>query len=429
MYHLKGFCVISSLVSNAPDKVSPIGEPSDFSLSFSRNKGYFHFNELSNITLVTFSSKEDATTIEPPSDVVKRVVKICDWITVQITNNAVGLDKSQLTKRLATQFTDSAKEFAINTITTHNSTNTPEQVSWKDSKGGLITIWFTDNSFQRDYDEYEIITIPPLPNVNDLHDTKSNLSKALGKETVNDVVKRINTAVGKNPATAILSEDYRWYETGNPANTLVLTWNAVVYGNAGQQADNIKNAFIKQTLDKSSYDRTAWSTIIPELFNPTEFYITPLWDRVAIKQVDVKKGIYSPTQKVNEIMAVANRTFVGYPAKHISKYTTISGSLYKSVPFIAIGNAGNQDGIITFDAKFPDYCVLPQDDLDFDRISPNTQEWIRQFIGAAAIAEIWKKGMELPSNLSTSTRKNTTFIRFKFLGTDYLITTKESYNE
>ena len=41
MYYLKGFCTIPSLVSNEPDTVSPIGEPSDYSLSFSRNKGYF----------------------------------------------------------------------------------------------------------------------------------------------------------------------------------------------------------------------------------------------------------------------------------------------------------------------------------------------------------------------------------------------------
>ena len=357
-----------------------------------------------------------------------RTNKVCDWIAVQIINKAVGLDKKQLMNRLTTQFTDSAKDFNVSAIVTHNAINSPEQVSWTDQDGGAIRVWFTDNAFQRDYDEYEIIAIPPLPNVNDLHGTMVDVSAALAGQTVNAVVKRINQAVGRHPATAILSENYKWYEAGTPANTLTITWNAVVYGNAGQQIDNIKEAFIKQTLSESSYDRTAWSTIIPELFNPTEFYITPLWDQVAVEQIDVKQGIYSPTRKINGIMAIANRTFVNYAAKHISANSTVCGSLYKSVPFIAIGNDGNQDGIISFDAKFPDYCLLPQNDIDFNRMSPNTREWIRQFKSAASVAENWKEGATIPPYLNLIMRKKIAFIRFKFLGTDYLITTKESYN-
>lgn len=433
MYTLKGFFQFSGLFNNQLDQVAPFGELSEDSKSYGKDKLVYTNGTVSAETsLVVFHTVKDSARIVVPVTVSNNALTIGAFILARARAGQIGADAYVLRQQLNAEFVNKATDFQTGAILTGDGLRMPEWISYKDSSAGLgdnlITIWLADQSFLNQYDEFEIEVIAPILPLNDFFLDPLVVKQKLAAYDLVTKTDEAQAKRGKYPFTKIQTMRYDY---NNPVDATDLTpsyWIVLIYGQAGNNPDLIREAIVKEVLENSTHTRDEWAVILPDLFRTTEFIFTPFWNNYSIPNHEFQAGIYSPIIDPREMLALIKRTARGtnYTDVYVTNRYELSVNIYKSIAFGVVGNPDNRDGITQFSDKWPQYMVVSNDNPDGDRMSAETAEWNALFSRLLVAAEEMTMYTAVPQGLARVQRDGIVYASGYYKNVNYLVASKPS---
>jgi hypothetical protein len=433
MFTLKGFISITALANNTPNLVSPLGELSSVSESYAREKGFYNKADAPNVQLVTFTSERDGNVITTPAAFHSHVLTIAQWVFNNAVSNTINDDPEAFRQLLLTQFGVDIKNVEVGKMVVAKSNWMPSYIQWTLDKAGVeentIRIWFADEAFQNQYDDYEIIVIPPIEPVDTFQKVKSVVQTALATFNQPDHLLKVLEKTDGVPYTYLISKEYDWYDREDPTATLPTTWSVAVYGIAGRNPIVIKEAIADYILENSAYGRPDWIPVFPDIFTSTEFVFVPMWHRNSIPDETVRGSLYSPLVSYNDALAVTNM-FVKYTkAGHVQENLEFGTVHFKSLAFTVVGGQDNRNAVFNLSAYFPDYALIPSTSIEFNRMSADTVEWMTMFVRAVITAEEMDEYSYVDVEFSRIERDGNMYIGFSHENVLYLILTRNALLE
>lgn len=430
MYALKGFIVHAAMTSNAPGQVALIGELSTQSSTFSREKGYYTDAVAPGQTLVSMLSEDNGVAVQATSETVTHVMRITRFIYNKTLETGGPMFTDELLSSLITNYASVADKFACGEIITDGNYYMPEWVSWRsklpDLGDNLIKIWFVDGSFANQYDEYDIVVVSPLENLDDFFRVGSQVEVLLKAVTLPIMGDRIQTAKLSQPETIVRIDAYEYVDPLNAAHKVLSNWGVLIYGAAGNNIDAIKDALVEYILDNSTHTRKEWTPVLPDIFKRTEFILIPIWDAYAIPNRTVEAGIHSPIVTLSEVLARAKVLISEYPTPHINSHALVLGHPYKSLAIISCGGPENRDARYRLTDIFPDYIDVASTSVDFNRMDLATQTWALELMRMIIAAETVTQFSAVPIGMTKTTRGQLLYVVKSYQNVHYLVATKAS---
>lgn len=424
MYQLKGFMVIPALINNNLGEDSVLGELSANARSFSKELGYFSDPTISEVRLVTFSSYDEHGFVKPDINYTRAILKLGKWLCKESLANRITQDKQDFVQKLTAEYLGVLKVTEVGKMATDGKYWLPEYISFHliaDSRENQYTIWFENKAFEGQYDDFDIEVITPILTVDDFFKEEQEVKKLLTENTVEKLHLRVNEKKAAHPYTLILSFNYDWVNPHDKSDTVPTAWTVIIYGNAGNDYDKIRDKIADYILAHSDYGRDQWEKILPDLFVPTEFYLSPRWTHFSTENLQLKGGIYSPQVPYRDVVPWCIRTMHGFKEDHISQYAVIFDSIYKSIAVIACGHPKNRLAPIEFEKAWPDYANIRTLSLDFNRISPRTQKFIMMMNEMFLEAETMTPDSRIPDNMTRIKRGDIYYLSKLFEGVTYLV--------
>ncbi len=372
MNTIKAFAAIDALVNNTDGVVAPFGELSTYATTYSKDKGIFtNASTYPKTRIVSFSTK-DVTgahiALSNPSETI--LLAVADWVRYQFVSGNIPVDASK-----ATFITTISNVPAFSALTDWEigellagsgpTENMPDYVKFTFTEAGetfLARIWFSDNAFRAQYDEIDIIVIPPYTPIDDINASAALVVPILAGFTANSALTAITAATLDAPPTLSKIQAYTWHDPSVPATTLTASFCVVIYGAAGNTSDNIKLAIKAYIADHSVL--TNWADIFPDLYAENEFVFMPRWNHEADSGGGLTYPIYNPTERVNTsiddaellvpVSYAGGQSLPLYLELNLEATTTY----FRSLSMLVVGAPNNNGGIVRFTQRFPDYTAI-----------------------------------------------------------------------
>jgi len=437
MSTVKGFIVIPSLQKNTPGENSQFGELSQMSCTFSREQGIY---EASSDTLLHSFYSVDSTDnkIIVPTTVVTAIGAVAQIIFDLYTDDQMGSidDTDELLTTVNTLltpgtvsdllFTDKIESVEVG-MTNYWMPGSADFVVVSGGENVNVRIWFTNNEFETQYDEYEIVVLPPVINdIDDLNATPSTINNIINTAgNMANMLPRISLAIDGKPPTVITNLPLTWHDPSGTSSTYTTGWAVLCWGPGGASPSNIRPVILDFIIENSALDQTVWQIIYPELYEAMEFYVIPFWDNIAIPELGPVSGIYSPVLNDYSLINLRGTTFsYGLTAPQVSTTSALIPLLYKSLVAVVVGNPSNTDGVVYINSLYSDYCLIPTSHADFDRMDPETKDFVIKLNQGLSIAEEATNTSTVPAGFAREVRGGFIYITFSIGGVDFLIATK-----
>lgn len=433
-YKLKGFIQLTSSISDTPSDINTFGEISTQSLTYSRNKKIYTDNNVSNkFNLISFYTKDTNSDIDVPLVVREKLFEISNWIsTTQTGINAYGT-RSSFLNELTNIFSTSITGVSCGELVTNvNGISFPEWIGF--SQLGIpsievfssneIKVWYSDSSFKLQYDESELVVIPPVKVINELLGNRTSVDTKLNDFILNDSLNEIQLAKGDLPESSILSDSYLWVDRNDNNNRLNTRWIILVYGRIVDNQDYVKLAIRNYISAHSSEPESIWKIVLPDIYSNTEFLIFPKWENYAIRERQLQIGQHSPIVNVNKEISYLKAILSEISDSHIDLHTEVLPTQYKSLSVISISNTSNRDNIYSLLQTIPDYLNIPTTSILFELMAPLTKDWILKLGTALTAADTIGTYDNAPVGMRKIVRNNILFISFKLNNIEYLVSSK-----
>jgi len=433
MYVMKGFISNTALTNNTPGVVARMGELSPKSNTYAREKGvYADKDQAPNLMLTSFLSNDGTSSVAVPPLIVAQILTVANFV-YSTTTGAVDTPATVLLENLIVSFTGKAENFQCGTMIADDTRALPEWISWKsdvdsNNPDNFIKIWFTDDAFSAQYDEYEIVVVPPTDVLDNFFGSGTSVGTFLKALTPTIHTQRLQAARQGYPETTIRTESFNYIDPANSGNIVASLWGIIIYGVSGNNDDSIKDALMNYILANSTHTRDEWINILPDIFKRTEFLLIPLWEQVAISGLLVNVGIYSPQIKVTTALAKAKEVANLYPASHIDSHLTVMVHPYKSISILCIGSPDNRDALYELPQIFPDLIAVASTSVDFNRMEADTQTWAEDLESMLYVAEEMGQFTTVPEDMTKIKRGNILYLAKNFGNINYLVAAKSNFD-
>lgn len=428
MYVLKGFVVIQQLVNNLAGNVSLLGELSPVSNTFSKEIAYYEVPEIPGFKLNVFSNKninqtDVFTDITIAQEAIKVVKTVFDYF--RIHGSLVDLEdlRETIISSNPTVSNPVFGEFVNTPIVT-----LPEWITWRSAfkDGYSLKIWLSDTAFRSQYDEYSITVIPPLTVIDDFFDPPSVIKQTLDNKTVTDYLTLIQEARKDRPETILRSFNAKYYSNTVDQIVIDTNWTLLIYGNAGDNIEVIKQALIDYILMNTSFNVDNWKQIFPDIFRTNKLHFIPVWDKVAVNNVTNLSSIYSSIIDPKEVLEKIPVIIPDVSTNALGN-TNIIPIPYRSIVSAIVPGNDNEPEYSSFKTLYPDYIPVNSTSLDFNRMSKTTTDFILKLERMIILAENLTEFASVPSEFRKFKLSNRTYIGF-FDGTvNYLVLTRLSF--
>lgn len=440
MYLLKAFMSMPTLVDNRHDQTAPFGELTTQSKTFTRDLRQYAKTSYPDVELNVFYCVDEMNVrIEPSAAFMDKILALGQWVYTQHVTKSIPTDanKPAFINAIENEFPD-ITGVVVGEILTGNQPdlNMPDYVQFKLLDGtrqyqGMV--WFSNEAFDIQYDETEIFIIPPLPDINQLIDSKPAVNQKLLEQLWSTAINRIQEIRGDNPETGLLPLDLRWHDPSDTNAILITTWSAVVYGRAGMDSEAIKDAIREYIANNSDYDK--WNEIYPDLYSENEFVIIPAWNELALQPNALQVGLYSSLVPAGTFRSIA-KTFApsGYSqSTNIETYLDanleVGSATYRALMFASMGNPNNRNEMYRLRKLYPDYMAIDSRDSDFARMAQATQEFSIKLTDALNRAYTYKPTDVLPAGYMRLIRRSYHFLAFEHNGYIHAILTKFTFDK
>jgi len=432
MYNIKGFIGITALANNTPNNVSALGELSNMSLSYATEKGKYNKADADNVELTTFTSKTDGVTVETPAAYHAHILDVAQWIFDNSISGNITDDSERFRTLFLSEFQTDIGDVEFGDMVTAKSNWMPAYITWDLINGteeNEIRIWFNDEAFKAQYDDYEITVIPPVTDVDTFMKTLEYVKPALAAFNLPEHDLKVTALALENPYSFRVTNDYDWYDREDENATLETYWTVVIYGVAGNNPLVIKEAIAEYILANSDYPKDDWINVFPDIFTSTEFTIVPLWHLRSIPDESVRGQLYSPIVPYNTIGTLAEKYIKVSESGHVKKYLEISTVHYKSLAFVAAGGIENRDDKYNLSDYFPEYALIASSSADFNRMSKFTTDWIFMLQSAVIAAEEMDEYSYLDVQFARIERDGLNYVGFTYNDVLYLVLARQSMEE
>ena len=382
-YSLKGFVVISNLINNTPGQTAVLGELSTWSQTYTKEKGEYRNPTIAdNMRIVSVSSKDLATgAVVVDASIADHALTVTKWAYDYLLTIVSPVDRNVFFNAIKAQFISVATNFNFGNIVEFSSTvKMPESLSWSMITGNSnvvnIRLWFSDNAFKAQFDEYEITVIPPIIPLDDFFLSYTNVKNKLAARTFKQNTDLMQAAKGNSPETFLRTQTYNYIFGNDPSTAIPTNWSILVYGARGDNDDAIKNAIIDHILANTTRTRAQWEAILPDLFKSPEFYLFPRWDKMAIEDLSVQAGIFSPLNGTKETITFTKSKLSGiYDNTFIEDKLEIFTHPYESISIVSVGGPNNKTTEVFMSQIYKDYINVSTQSSDFNRMSQKTRDF------------------------------------------------------
>lgn len=436
MYVLKGFIINSLFANNAVGQTSVIGEMSTLSATYSTEKGTYKNDTISpDVTLFSYLSANSGVLQPVANDVRDRTLAIAKWVYDQV-NLGVQIFSDQLLQALLLQFQTTANSFACGDIVTDgNSHWCPEWVSWVDNtltQAGTqnqIKLWFSDASFQSEYDEYSFAIVPPITPLDNFFLAGAQVDTLVNARTTSQFVDQMQAARGVNPETYQLALSYNYIDPNNPSHIVPTLWGVLGYGAAGNNIDAIQDALVAYILANSTHSNSDWEAILPDLFRRTEFILLPLEDQYAIPDNALNTGLYATISNLGRVNTLFKTVVPSYPSAHIDSHLSLMAHPYKNLQIAVVGSTDNRNNWYELNQVFPDLLAVLTTSTDFGRMSADTRGFLNALSQMLITAETMGQFSDIPRGYTRVIRDNILYIVVNYENINYLVAAKSNLTQ
>lgn len=431
MYSLKGFYLYPSLIDNATDKVAKFGELSDDSLTYAKNKTYHGNAANPDVHFAAFHSVRDEIAVGVGAEYVEQVVKLGQFLFTQANSGSITGTPAQCVQLITAEFGSVMNTVSVGQILNDGVRNMPEWVEFSLTSSGetnRINVWLADASFSASYDEYTVEIIHPVIPYDDFFKDPLEVRELLRSYNLVEKLAEVQERRKQYPYTFQQAFQFNYTNPRDTTFTEPATWIAVIYGQAGNNPDLIKDAIIKDLLSATTREREDWEAILPDLFMTTEFIITPFWHQYSVPKRDLFAGVYSPTTDPRKLLPLLRLTAqgTGYTATWVNSAYELSAHIYKSIAFGIVGNPKNRGGVTQFSKQFSDYMIVTNSAAEANSMDPITREWVAKFASALVTAESMDRYSAVPTGMARMIRNNVIYTSFYHKNINYMIATKGS---
>ena len=429
-YSLKGFVKLNPKINNAVGVISQIGELSTYTQTFTREMAEFSDSRFPFVTFVSFSSlNENNDNVAVTRNYYEHVLDLTQKLYDYCSTFTGLMNKLDVLNFIQTSFFGSVSNLNCGDILNAEGISMPEWISWSNFTlpSNSIKIWFSDNAMQRQYDNYHIVVVPPIDNIDTFFAPTAEIKAAIAERTNSKTAELIQVAKKRKPETILRVDDFVYTNSRIPEYTPTVSWSSIIYGASGNSIDSIKNAIRLYCERNSSYPVNKWSELFPDIFKSTEFTIVPFWWNVAIPNKVLQTGIYSPIISVNnELTNIVNK----YPftsRAHMFENLEMLGVNFKSINLAIFGGVDNKNNKFKISDYFPDYINVATTSVDFARMSLTTQQWLYTITELLIIAEDPNAVTSLPVGVQKISRYGTEYIAKAYNGVQYLVASKHNF--
>lgn len=430
MYTLHAFATHDAFIDNGTLKVSAFGELSTESETYALDKGIHTQSTVPDTTLFSFKSQEDNNETAVPAYAIQNSIEFSQWLFTKSLDHTFVSNKDVVNQTIQAEYRNRFENIRLGRIIKDEENRyMPEFVEFtiKGVDDNRIKIWFADASFKQQYPFHDIIVIPVIDNVDDFFGNVDDVLAIKVDTLLPEIHDKANTLKGKSPYTKILTFNYEWYNPSNRDQRKIFPWTVLIYGGINANLDIIKDAIVKHVLKNSNVERGRWEKIFPDLFVPTEYIIAPIWTRYSVPNKSIIAGMFSPTMRYNEVLEFAKKVYGAYPEPHLRDHLEMSSALYKSAAFLVCGHPQNRLAPISFYEKWPEYALIRSVSDDFNRLSVNTQQFVKSLTELLRWADEATPDTALPEHMTRLQREGIYLLAVSIDRVQYLAVMRWNY--
>jgi hypothetical protein len=433
MFVLKTFVTHSQFVDNGVKETAPFGELSTDAATYSRDIGQYVDQAYPKLTLHSFFCKEDGAVAPVTPVVAKHVLGIIDYVYTYTLTNSGEVFSDILLAELLETFAATGEAFTCGEMVTDGTYFVPEWLSWK-AKGvaGLgtneIRVWLADTSFKLQYDEFEIVVVPPTTVVDNFFKTGTEVGLMLNAQNASTMVAKMQDARDEYPYTRARVMTYDYIDPYLSTHKVPSDWGILIYGDAGNNVDSISDVLIDYILSRSAHTRAEWTEILPDLFRRTEFLLLPSWFQYAISPRKTQPGgVPSPVLTINQISTRIKEAAPAYTDAHINQNAQVVPHPYASLSIIAMGSPDNKEGKFKLTDFYPDYIAVPTSSTDFNRMGAPTKAWLDVLQDQLVAAETMTEFSSVPHSMTRTKRNGMVYLVTNVNNVNYLMAVRSNY--
>ena len=430
----KGFAQIGPLTDNADRVIAPVGELSTRCRTFTRDLTEHTHADFLGETLIGFSHTNNDTPGRITDADAYKILKAINWIYNQARLSKFSENRESFQQLFIAangaeyDLVDSGEMVAFGNYWA------PEYIEiapYQQSANYRWRVWFANESFYNQYDEFLILVVPPIVQLDAFFDTYADVKEMVEAIEMSDIFNRLTTAVGKFPQTTQRNDVFNWTDKNDKTLLVPTNWVTAHYGLAGNNLDSVKEAIRNFILANTTKTRDEWAEIFPDLFTSTEFIITPMWNDYAVPNEVRETGVYSGILPFQKAMALCHRTCKGvkYTNAHIDRVISGLTAQHRSVSCAVVGGPENRDGIDIFNERYPDYICVPFTHPDFMRMTQETRGFCMLLAEMLLHAEDLTKNSGVPEGFNRLIRDGVVYLATSYKNFLYLVTSKYSVEE
>lgn len=428
---LKAFAQIGATVDNALGVIAPVGELSPLSRTFVREKTEHVHSEFPNETLISFSYRVDESAEQLNDEVAYQVLKAINWTYSKAKLGVFTEQKDSFQQAFIEAFGDTYDLIDSGRMIQFGNYYAPEYMEFspfQQSGNTRWKVWFADDSFANQFDEFKILVITPLKPVDQFYDDYDTVKPLVDGISQTSIFDRIRAARSVYPETVMRSDVFTWQDRNDKTLTIDTDWVTIIYGAAGDNLDSVKEAIRDEILSDTTHTRDEWAEVFPDLFTSTEFIITPMWTDFAVPNKVRETGIYSGVVSVVKALLLSKATAKGvkYTDAHVERVLCIVPSQFRSLMLSVVGGPENRDGIDLFNERYPDYANFYTTHVDFGRMSEETRQFIMLLSEMLMHAEELTPNTGVPQGFNRTTRDGVVYLSKTFNKFLYLVATRYS---
>lgn len=419
-----GFTSITQYANNTPGQTSALGELSTWSSTYSKTKGEYADSTIPGMFLTTFSVTDtangnDTTLIAAEASLALRIAKAAVDYALSMP---LPLDPNDFRSALQADFFTEIENLTLGDLVQGPGISLPSwyEYTQKANDKNIVKIWLADGSFSVEYPDYDISIVPPYPDLNMFAGGWQTAVNAMAAWTTAKLMEEVQTKKNLNPETYIRYYEYEFVNRVNPTQKVKTPWFVLIYGEAGDNEDAVKDAIIKQLVDETGRPETFWQDVFPELFKRTEFVLYPRWDRISIPNISNLTALYSPITALKDASTYIADKATFYPAAHLPDNTFTIPVTYKSIAVNGVNGVNNVVDQLKLWDVWPDYIAVGTSEPDFQRMRPATQEWVHFLIRLISAAETATSTSAVPQGMRRVLRGNFVYLSGNHNKANYL---------
>lgn len=429
MFSLNGFCKISSFSNNQAGVISSVGELSQESISYTKDKRYYR-GKSTDTELVVFDSTRDELDVEPPIEHINTISLVCQFIFESAIGDSLNESEEAARGLITNEFSAKIRNLTVGTMVNERGSWFPTWISFilENSEENKITVWFANDTFEYQYTGFTIVPVSPINNIDVFQQTKPSVLEALADFTIPKHHEKVKLLADNVPYTQLISYTYTWHDREDPESTHPTTWSVIVYGAAGANPTRIKRALQDHILANSAYGRGDWIKVFPEIFTSTEFTFLPFWELSTGLNETNEGASYSPLVPYEKFVEKSNWFFetveeLGSDGinNRDGRYLAFVPIHYKSLSSAAVAGADNPEGKKTLFELFPDYPIMPPKSNETSRLRLETATFLRKLIECMGYAEGLYSFNVVDHNFSIVEINEIKFYAFEYLNVEFRV--------